>query len=356
MKRVMKFSFVISALMFLFSYAVIGSSPAAAAVPQFREYSVGVYSGSVRAPNLSSHPDARTYRTRLSNAARGPVNFAGEYILASWGCGANCLMGAVINARTGRVIFLPHTVCCWDVDKDNPIDYQAGSNLIVFTGLLDEEDPMATHYYEFSGGQFRFIQRQTASAGGGGGAVTPSCPSGYVLSGGQCAPYRPAAPGPPTSTGQFDIRHGYDLPGGDYDRVNGLNNYQECQSECANSDRCNGFTFNTRHSVCFLKWRGENWTPSGNAVSGLRMTRPQTPQSSGGGFNAYVTGLGRNDIIPMRSDPSQGRNKIGVIPGAAENIWVHRCDQLGGNEWCDITYQGQRGWVIGDNLQNAEGG
>lgn len=132
-------------------------------LPQFSDYPANTYSGRTHKPDLTSDPDANAYRTRLRNAARGPVNFAGEYILATWGCGTTCLMGAVISARTGKVNFLPHTVCCWDVDRDNPIDYRADSNLIIFTGLLDEEEPGATHYYEFSRGQFRFLYKQAVS-------------------------------------------------------------------------------------------------------------------------------------------------------------------------------------------------
>jgi hypothetical protein len=96
----------------------------------------------------------------LRNAVKGPVNFAGEYVLATWGCGTSCLTGAAVNARTGQVIFLPHSVCCWNVDADNPMDYRAESSLIIFTGLLNEEDPNARHYFELRRGRFEFIQRE----------------------------------------------------------------------------------------------------------------------------------------------------------------------------------------------------
>jgi hypothetical protein len=135
-------------------------------LPQFNDYPATIYSGRTRQPDMASDPDARTYRTRLRDAAKGPVNFAGEYVLATWGCGTTCLMGAVINARTGHVAFLPHSVCCWDADSGTPIDYRADSNLIVFTGLLDEQDPNATHYFEFSRGQFHYLTKEAAARGG----------------------------------------------------------------------------------------------------------------------------------------------------------------------------------------------
>ena len=134
-------------------------SSLAADPPRFDDYRVPVYSGYVQEPDLNSHPDARTYRTRLRNAARGQVNFAGEYILATWGCGTSCLWGGVIHARTGQVTFLPFTVCCTADVNAVPIDARADSNLIIFNGLLNEEDPDASHYYQFSQGQFRLIQQ-----------------------------------------------------------------------------------------------------------------------------------------------------------------------------------------------------
>ncbi len=151
--------FFIQLLLIAVSSAAFGSGVATAQAPRFGDYPTRVYSGSVRTPNLASHPEAGTYATRLRNVAKGQVNFAGEYVLGVWGCGAQCLMGAAINARTGRVIFLPGSICCWlDAgDNVNPIDYHTNSSLIVLKGLLNEREPVATHYYELRGGQFQLI-------------------------------------------------------------------------------------------------------------------------------------------------------------------------------------------------------
>ena len=54
------------------------------------------------------------YRTRLHEAAQQRPDFAGHYVLALWGCGAECLMGAAVDVRSGRVTWLPgDTICCW---------------------------------------------------------------------------------------------------------------------------------------------------------------------------------------------------------------------------------------------------
>ena len=156
----------------------LGAAGPAGAAPRFEDFPAGqTYTGPVHAPDLSSHPDAQTYRTQLQNAAKGGVNFAGDHILATWGCGGQCLMGAVINARSGHVQFLPGTVCCWlEAGEDiNPIEFEADSDLLVLTGLVNEEEPMARRYYNFRSREFLLIETraQGASAPGantGGGA------------------------------------------------------------------------------------------------------------------------------------------------------------------------------------------
>jgi len=143
----------------LFSF-ILSASPAGAADPSFEEFAVKLYSGPVSAPDLDSDPEARTYRTRLNEAAKGPVNFAGKYILTTWGCGTTCLHGAVMNAETGRVTFLPNTICCWETTDDDfkPVRFRPDSDLIVFSGLLGEEDPMARHYFEFFEDRFLLLK------------------------------------------------------------------------------------------------------------------------------------------------------------------------------------------------------
>jgi hypothetical protein len=66
---------------------------------------------------------------------------------------------AVIDANTGHVYRLPHTICCWPVEVENPIAYRLDSTLIVFEGIRDEKDgDDGTHYYQFRGGQFVLIR------------------------------------------------------------------------------------------------------------------------------------------------------------------------------------------------------
>jgi hypothetical protein len=61
------------------------------------------YTGKPAAVNLASHKDARTFRTRLREAAPGGPNFAGRMTVVTWGCGTSCQTVALIDARTGRL-------------------------------------------------------------------------------------------------------------------------------------------------------------------------------------------------------------------------------------------------------------
>lgn len=92
--------------------AALGLGSGQTPAPRFEDYpTTGVYKG--KNTPLALTRDDRTYRTRLREAAAEKPNFAGHYILAAWGCGAECVMGAVIDANTGRVSWFPHTICCW---------------------------------------------------------------------------------------------------------------------------------------------------------------------------------------------------------------------------------------------------
>ena len=128
--------------------------------PLFKDYPVAeTYTGK-NAPLVLRREDV-TFRTRLREAAKGKPNFAGHYIVASWGCGAGCLMGAVIDAKTGRVSSFPHTICCWESvdEKFQPIEFRLNSSLIVFSGLRNEkEGDNGAHFYKFQNGKFVHVR------------------------------------------------------------------------------------------------------------------------------------------------------------------------------------------------------
>ena len=131
-------------------------------VPHFKDYPAGeTYKGTTAALVLTKNDLA--FKTRLRWAAKNlKPNFAGHYILTTWGCGAQCLMGAVIDAKTGRVYWWDFTICCWGFetdDKFNPIEFRPDSSLIVFSGLRNEKDgDDGAHFYRFDRGRFVHIR------------------------------------------------------------------------------------------------------------------------------------------------------------------------------------------------------
>ncbi|HEX8329283.1 MAG TPA: hypothetical protein VF629_17240 [Hymenobacter sp.] len=139
------------------SGACLGQTPA----PTFSDYPAAVRrTGRPVAPKLLPGTAAWYFRTRIREAARQKPNFAGHYVLAAWGCGAECLSSAIIDVETGRVYFDGGSLCCWfssrlpeKPENFEPIDFRVNSQLVVFTGLLNEEGRNEPHYFAFEGGK-----------------------------------------------------------------------------------------------------------------------------------------------------------------------------------------------------------
>ena len=141
-----------------FSLAVFGQNK----VPRFKDYPAGkIYTGK-NAPVKLPTGDERMFRTRLTEAAKQKPNFAGHYVLTYWGCGAECLNGAAIDVRTGKVSWIDFSICCWGTDVDDnfeAINFRLDSKLIIFSGLRNEkEGDEGAHFYKFENGRFVFIK------------------------------------------------------------------------------------------------------------------------------------------------------------------------------------------------------
>ncbi len=156
------------ALFLAFSFTGLAQS-----TPTFTQYAVKVEKIGNDKVNLKSHKNARMFRTNLRNAAKEGVNFAGHYILTTWGCGTNCSQSAIIDARNGRVFF-PRVLegagfgFCDLPDDTEPIVYQANSRLLVLSGfkggdLESENGRCGIYYLEWTGTdfrQFKFVEKK----------------------------------------------------------------------------------------------------------------------------------------------------------------------------------------------------
>jgi hypothetical protein len=135
-----------------------------ARAPRFQDYPVQepAYRGPHAAPRIQRASPAWAYRTRIREAAQQPPNFAGHYVLAAWGCGAECLSYALIDVKTGAVSLGEATVCCWFAGEATccgvtgevePVDFRLSSRLVVLTGQLNEAGPKARHYFQLTRGR-----------------------------------------------------------------------------------------------------------------------------------------------------------------------------------------------------------
>jgi len=147
---------------------IIGSAFTQTKRPAFISYSAAVEKPRVRAIDFKASPDARSFRTRLSDAIKSGVNFAGHYVVAGWGCGTGCISGAIIDARNGRV-YWPiqfNAMSTWYDGNDyvdKPIEYRNNSRLLILRGSPgvkegDADKPYGEYYYEFRNNELRLIK------------------------------------------------------------------------------------------------------------------------------------------------------------------------------------------------------
>lgn len=124
-------------------------------IPSFDEFPVKVFTGNRSGVKISTAKD-RQYASRLRQLASQPVNFAGHYVLVSWGCGASCVMAAAIDAKGGKVIWLPFTLCCWPLDRSEPLEFRSDSRLLVAHGSRNEVGG-GDYYYRLDPSGFRLV-------------------------------------------------------------------------------------------------------------------------------------------------------------------------------------------------------
>jgi hypothetical protein len=110
----------------------------------FDNYPVAaVYTGPKAKLNFSNNPDAANYRTRISEEYKtGTISFAGAYVPVFWGCGMGCLTGAIVDARTGKIYFLPMGEestynGCTNNNEDN-MHYKINSRMFVTVSCTGE--------------------------------------------------------------------------------------------------------------------------------------------------------------------------------------------------------------------------
>jgi hypothetical protein len=143
--------------------------------PTFAKYRVKVSKAKPKGVNLRSHREARTFRTRLREANSGGINFAGHYVIATWGCGTGCLYGAVINTWNGRVYFPKELKAMGagfgELSDTDLLQYQKNSRLLILSGYaggnIESDNPeYGVSYLIWQGTKFnrvKFVKKKENS-------------------------------------------------------------------------------------------------------------------------------------------------------------------------------------------------
>lgn len=112
--------------------------------PKFEDFLVPVYTGPNAKPDLRGDRETRMFRTRLASWAKEKPNFAGHYILATWGCGTSCYSIKIIDAKTGSIYHPAGTgsnafVNIHESLEDKTLQFRSDSKLLVLIGMPEED-------------------------------------------------------------------------------------------------------------------------------------------------------------------------------------------------------------------------
>lgn len=93
------------------------------------------------------------------------MNFAGEYVVATWGCGSSCQQSAIIDGKTGNVVFPAQlegsTGGNGELNENDPLEYRKNSRLLIINGYPGGHDSgngkYGIWYYEWTGKVLKLI-------------------------------------------------------------------------------------------------------------------------------------------------------------------------------------------------------
>ena len=148
-----------------------------ASVPRFEDYSLAEnWPGNNAAVKITTRAE-RMFRTRLTDASKQSPNFAGHYRFATWGCGSECISGAIIDLETGRVFAPPlatenggamYFSVCQSAYENSGVDFRVNSRLLILRCGLNYSERLKTnvpdaYYFVWDGQQFKEILRVPAA-------------------------------------------------------------------------------------------------------------------------------------------------------------------------------------------------
>lgn len=91
-------------------------------------------------PDFSIFPEAEKYKTIITVALRGGVDFAGRFAVVEWECGTNCQDHAVVDVETGQVV-------AFGLETEFGVSFSRDSTLLV-TNPVENMPELSDNPYE----------------------------------------------------------------------------------------------------------------------------------------------------------------------------------------------------------------
>lgn len=135
--------------------------------PRHEDFAVPTkFSGTPHEIDLTTHRQAKMWRTRLREGASAGANFADHYIIVTWGCGTDCSQLAIVDALNGAVYFPKALGAVAAVNvhdqvlKGGVLRFRRDSRLLIAIGMPNEDaSQRGVSYYEWTGGDLKLVFR-----------------------------------------------------------------------------------------------------------------------------------------------------------------------------------------------------
>lgn len=114
----------------------VGSSFARAAALEFSDFPAkSVFRAAPQMPDFKGQAkDFALFRTRITDAIKSGVAFAGEYSVAQFGCGTGCSTVILANNRTGQVYDFPRG---GEFNQELTLEFKPNSKLMLARWYTD---------------------------------------------------------------------------------------------------------------------------------------------------------------------------------------------------------------------------
>jgi len=138
--------------------------------PSFDDYAVkDIYKERPAQPIINQ--DQRSFRTRIRDGAKSPVEFAGHYTVPSFGCGTECSAFFIVDSITGKVYDgfgiadLPERRLKRQTgDQPLRIQFNPSSRLLKVNGCPNEHDCGYYDYVMVDGKGLKLVQKSLLPA------------------------------------------------------------------------------------------------------------------------------------------------------------------------------------------------